>query len=118
MKSDSRRIERERRAAPAWYEEMVVDGVKVRVSYRNASDAQVTEEEAMAYVVRGRRNYPCGFTDQVNLLVDGDEVEIRYKLEPLFPSRIRRMFGGQVSELGYVEYAKCPKGATGAQHGA
>ncbi len=103
------------RAAPVWYEESAVDGVKVRASYMNATDIEVTEEEARAYVRRGRMNYPCGKVDQIHLLVDGDEVEISYRLEPLGLDRIRRMMDGS-EKSACIDGASCPKAKSGAKH--
>lgn len=103
------------RAAPVWYEESVVDGVKVRVSYLNADDAEVTEEEALAYVRRGRKNYPCGRVERIHLVVDGDEVEIGYRLDPLGLDRIRRITGEEKAPP-YIEGAGCPKTKSRAEH--
>ena len=68
--------------------------MKVRASYMNADDAEVAEEEAAAYVRRGRMKYPCGRVDRIYLIVDGDEVEISYRLEPLGLDRIPREASG------------------------
>lgn len=94
-----------KRAAPVWYDESAVDGVKVRASYMNADDVEVSEEEALAYVRRGRMSYPCGRVDQIYLLVDGDEVEISYRLEPLGLDRIPRIIEGDAG-------ASCTGGST------
>ncbi len=103
------------RAAPLWYEESAIDGTKVRASCMDADDVEVTEEEALAYVRRGRMSYPCGRMDQIHLLVDGDEVEISYRIEPLGHERIPRMIGGMESS-GCSENGSCPKAKSGAKH--
>ena len=115
MESSMRSDVNRKRAAPVWYDESAVDGVKVRASYMNADDAEVTEEEALAYVRRGRVSYPCGRVDQFYLLVDGDEVEVSYRLEPLGLDRIPRIIG-EAAATGYVEGACCPKVADGTKH--
>ena len=103
------------RAAPLWYDESAVDGVKVRASYMNATDVEVSEEEALAYVHRGRMSYPCGRVDQVHLLVDGDEVEISYRLEPLGIDRIPRMIEG-AEDSHCAGGAHCANAKSGAEH--
>lgn len=77
--------------APEWYEEMKVDGVKVRVFYGSESDPEVTEKEAQAYVDHSRKRHPHMKVGQINLLVIGDEVEITYRLEPVCYDRIPRV---------------------------
>ena len=77
--------------APAWYEEMMVDGVRVRVFYGSESDPEVTEEEAQVYVEHSRKRHPFMKVDQINLLVIDDEVEITYRLEPTGSDRIPRV---------------------------
>lgn len=77
--------------APAWYEEMKVDGVRVRVFYGSESDLEVTEEEAQVYVEHSRKRHPFMRVDQINLLVIDDKVEITYKLEPAGSDRIPRV---------------------------
>lgn len=76
--------------APAWYEEMKVDDVRVRVFYGSESDSEVTEMEAQVYVEHSRKRHPLMKVDQINLLVTGDEVEITYRLEPFGSDRIPR----------------------------
>ena len=115
MKSSMEDGEGRVRAAPVWYEELAVDGVKVRASYANADDAEVTEEEALSYVRRGRMRYPCGKLDQVYLLVDGDEVEVGYRIEPLGLDRIPRMIG-DAGEPNRLEGSRCSKVQSGAEH--
>ena len=115
MESSMRSGAGRNRAAPVWYDESAVDGVKVRASYLNADDAEVTEEEALAYVKRGRKNYPCGRVEQIHLMVDGDEVEIGYRLDPLGLDRIRRMIGGEKAPA-YIEGAGCPKAKRRSEH--
>ena len=77
--------------APAWYEEMKVDGVRVRIFYGCESDPEVTEMEAQAYVEHSRKRHPFMKVDQINLLVIGDEVEITYRLVPVGSDRIPRL---------------------------
>ena len=76
--------------APEWYEEMKVDGVRVRVFYGCEADPEVTEMEAQAYVERSRKRHPFMKVDQINVLVIGDEVEITCRLEPHESDRIPR----------------------------
>lgn len=87
MRSD----ENTTRLAPAWYEEMKVDGVRVRVFYGSESDPEVTETEAQVYVDHSRKRHPFMKVDQINLLVVDDEVEIAYRLEPAGTDRIPRV---------------------------
>lgn len=79
------------RVAPEWYEEMMVDGVRVRAFYGCEFDPKVTEKEAQAYVDYSRERYPLMKIDQINLLVIGDEVELTYRLEPAGSDRIPRV---------------------------
>ena len=115
MESNMKCGESRVRAAPVWYEESAVDGVKVRASYMNPGDAEVTEEEALAYVRRGRASYPCGRVDQVHLIVDGDEVEIGYRLEPLGCDRIPRETMDSDSS-GCANSSNCPKTKVWTEH--
>lgn len=61
-------------------ERLTVDGVDVLVGYANEGDQHVTETEIRAYIERGALKHPNSAVTGLALLVDGEDVDIRYDL--------------------------------------
>ena len=74
-------------------ERLTVDGVDVLVGYANEGDQHVTETEIRAYLERGALKHPNSAVTGLALLVDGEDVDIRYELAPVPFDRIRRITG-------------------------
>ena len=72
-------------------ERLTVDGVDVLVGYANEGDQHVTETEIRAYLERGALKHPNSAVTGLALLVDGEDVDIRYELAPVPFDRIRRI---------------------------
>ena len=64
-------------------ERLTVDGVDVRVGYASEGDQRVTEAEIRAYIERGALKHPNSAVTGLALLVDGEDVDIRYELAPV-----------------------------------
>ena len=64
-------------------ERLTVDGVDVLVGYANEGDQHVTETEIRAYLERGALKHPNSAVTGLALLVDGEDVDIRYELAPV-----------------------------------
>ena len=60
-------------------ERLTVDGVDVLVGYANEGDQHVTETEIRAYLERGALKHPNSAVTGLALLVDGEDVDIRYE---------------------------------------
>ena len=80
-------------------ERLTVDGVDVLVGYANEGDQHVTETEIRAYLERGALKHPNSAVTGLALLVDGEDVDIRYELAPVPFDRIRRITGYLVGTM-------------------
>ena len=80
-------------------ERLTVDGVDVRVGYASEGDQRVTEAEIRAYIERGALKHPNSAVTGLALLVDGEDVDIRYELAPVPFDRIRRITGYLVGTM-------------------
>lgn len=87
-------------------ESLLIDGIDVNIAYVNDTDAHVTEKEALAYVARGREKFPHGHIKTVELRVDGEDVEVGYRLAFAPFERIRRITGYLVGTLDRFNDAK------------
>ena len=85
-------------------ERLTVDGVDVLVGYANEGDQHVTETENSA--VTG-----------LALLVDGEDVDIRYELAPVPFDRIRRITGYLVGTMDRWNDAKTSEESDRVKHG-
>lgn len=94
-----------------------VDDVEVRIEYRGESDAPVSEDEIRAYLDRGNTQHPNSRVTGLALEVDGEEVGIRYDLEPVPFDRIRRITGYLVGTMDRWNDAKSAEEADRVKHG-
>mgnify|MGYP000096270666 CR=1 FL=1 len=93
-------------------ERLTVDGVDVRVGYASEGDQRVTEAEIRAYIERGALKHPNSAVTGLALLVDGEDVDIRYDLAPVPFDRIRRITGYLVGTMDRWNDAKTPRNPT------
>ena len=84
----------------------MVDDVRVTVSYANPYDAPVTDREIRAYIQRGNQQNPNTIVEGLDLAVDGDDIDIEYKLAPIPFERIRRITGYLVGTMDRWNNAK------------
>lgn len=96
---------------------LTVDGVNVLVGYTNEDDAHVTEEEIRAYLDRGALQHPNSAVTGLALLVDGEDVGIRYELAPVPFDRIRRITGYLVGTMDRWNDAKTAEESDRVKHG-
>lgn len=96
---------------------LTVDGVNVLVGYTNESDQQVTEAEIRAYLERGALQHPNSAVTGLALLVDGEDVGIRYELAPVPFDRIRRITGYLVGTMDRWNDAKTAEESDRVKHG-
>ena len=96
---------------------LTVDGVNVLVGYTNESDQHVTEAEIRAYLERGALQHPNSAVTGLALLVDGEDVGIRYELAPVPFDRIRRITGYLVGTMDRWNDAKTSEEADRVKHG-
>lgn len=83
-----------------------IDGVNVFVSYADEFEGEVTTDELLAYVKRGREKYQNTTLDSVKLHFDGEFVDIEYKTAAVPFDRIRRITGYLVGTLDRFNDAK------------
>lgn len=96
---------------------LAVDGVSVLVGYANESDMRVTEEEIRAYLDRGALQHPNSAVTGLSLLVDGEDVDIRYELAPVPFDRIRRITGYLVGTMDRWNDSKTAEESDRVKHG-
>lgn len=97
---------------------VMVDGVNVLVGYTNENDMHVNEDEIRAYLKRGALQHPNSAVTGLALLVDGEDVGIRYELAPVPFDRIRRITGYLVGTMDRWNDAKTSEEADRVKHGA
>ena len=88
-------------------ERLTVDGVDVLVGYANEGDQHVTETEIRAYLERGALKHPNSAVTGLALLVDGEDVDIRYELAPVPFDRIRWNDAKTSEESDRVKHGVC-----------
>ena len=92
-------------AKEARSETRTVDGVKTVITYATPG-VPVTDEEIRAYIRRGNLQNMNTIVDGLNLVVDGEDVEITYDLAPVPFDRIRRITGYLVGTMDRWNDAK------------
>lgn len=92
-----------------------IDGVIVKVE----NNGFIPEEEALAYVERGRELYGKGLTEVVVTIDpnDNDMVDIEYKWQGKPFHRLRRITGYLVGSLGRWNNAKRAEENDRVKHG-
>lgn len=98
-------------------ERLTVDGVDVRVGYASEGDQRVTEAEIRAYIERGSLKHVNSAVTGLVLLVDGENVDIRYDLAPVPFDRIRRITGYLVGTMDRWNDAKTSEESDRVKHG-
>lgn len=96
---------------------MTIDGVNVLVGYANEGDQRVSEAEVRAYIDRGNCQHPNSSVTGLALLVDGEDVGIRYDLAPVPFDRIRRITGYLVGTMDRWNDAKTAEESDRVKHG-
>lgn len=96
---------------------MAIDGVNVLIGYSNEGDLRVSEQEVRAYIARGNEQHPNSSVTGLELLVDGDDVDIRYELAPVPFDRIRRITGYLVGTMDRWNDAKTAEESDRVKHG-
>ena len=92
-------------AREARSETRTVDGVKAVITYATPG-VPVTDEEIRAYIRRGNLQNMNTVVDGLNLVVDGEDIEITYDLAPVPFDRIRRITGYLVGSMNRWNDAK------------
>ncbi len=92
-------------AREARSETRTVDGVKTVITYATPG-VPVTDEEIRAYIRRGNLQNMNTIVDGLNLVVDGEDIEITYDLAPVPFDRIRRITGYLVGSMNRWNDAK------------
>ena len=92
-------------AREARSETRTVDGVKAVITYATPG-VPVTDEEIRAYIRRGNLQNMNTIVDGLNLVVDGEDIEITYDLAPVPFDRIRRITGYLVGSINRWNDAK------------
>ena len=86
-------------------ETRTVDGVKATITYATPG-VPVTDDEIRAYIRRGNLQNMNTIVDGLNLVVDGEDIEITYSLAPVPFDRIRRITGYLVGSMNRWNDAK------------
>lgn len=98
-------------------EQLTVDGVDVQVGYASEGGRRVTEAEIRAYIERGSLKHANSAVTGLTLLVDGENVNIRYDLAPVPFDRIRRITGYLVGTMDRWNDAKTSEESDRVKHG-
>lgn len=72
----------------------------------NVIGGSISQEEINAYVDYGRKKYHNRPIEEMTVKLDGEFVDLAYKLAPVPFSRIRRITGYLVGDLGRFNNAK------------
>lgn len=80
---------------------MIMDGVFVEVT-----DGELPEQEIRQYLFYLRNKKKNSTLEALNIKVDGDEVELRYRWKPEKIQRIRRITGYITGDLNTWNNAK------------
>ena len=89
----------------ARFETRTVDGVKAVITYATPG-VPVSDDEIRAYIRRGNLQNMNTTVDGLNLVVDGEDIEITYDLAPVPFDRIRRITGYLVGTMDRWNDAK------------
>ena len=103
-------------AREARSETRTVDGVKTVITYATPG-VPVTDEEIRAYIRRGNLQNMNTIVDGLNLVVDGEDIEITYDLAPVPFDRIRRITGYLVGSMNRWNDAKTAEEHDRVKHG-
>jgi len=108
-------VKKESATVPA-DEQRVVDEVPVRVSYVQWDNQPVSDDEIRAYISRGNIEHINTTVAGLDLVVDGEEIEITYDLAPLPFERIRRITGYLVGTMDRWNDAKSAEESDRVKH--
>ena len=72
----------------------------------NVTGGTLEPGELEAYVARANEKYPVGTVQALNIHVDGEFVDLEYRLAPRPFSRIRRITGYLVGDMSHWNDAK------------
>lgn len=82
----------------------------------NVKNGEISEAEKQAYIARGREKYGDALT-QIDLTLDGEDVEILYTIRPQPFERIRRITGYLVGTMDRWNNAKQAEERDRVKHG-
>jgi len=82
----------------------------------NVTGGQLDQRELDAYVDRANSRYPVGTVQALDIHVDGDYVDLRYRLAPRPFSRIRRITGYLVGDMSHWNNAKAAEERDRVKH--
>lgn len=83
----------------------------------NVTGATLSPQEIEAYCARGRKKFPGGALERIDIHVDGDFVDLTYHTRPEHFSRIRRITGYLVGDMGRWNNAKRAEEQDRVKHG-
>lgn len=89
---------------------MIIDDCRL-----NITGGEIPEDEAARYVARGREKYGAKLK-AIDILVDGDFVELTYDIGVVPFQRIRRITGYLVGTMDRWNNAKCAEEADRVKH--
>ena len=93
-------------------ERLTVDGVDVLVAMPTKATSTSPKRRSAPNLERGALKHPNSAVTGLALLVDGEDVDIRYELAPVPFDRIRRITGYLVGTMDRWNDAKPPRNPT------
>lgn len=82
----------------------------------NVTGGSIPQQEIDAYVHRACTKYPFGTVQSVDIHVDGDYVDLTYRLAPRRFNRIRRITGYLVGDMDSWNDAKAAEERDRVKH--
>ena len=82
----------------------------------NVTGGSIGQEEMDAYIARANSKYAIGTVQALDIHVDGDYVDLRYRLAPRPFSRIRRITGYLVGDMSHWNDAKAAEERDRVKH--
>lgn len=82
----------------------------------NVTGGTVSQQELDAYIARANNKYQVGTVQGLDIHVDGDYVDLHYRLSPRPFSRIRRITGYLVGDMSHWNDAKAAEEKDRVKH--
>nr|MDD6335366.1 anaerobic ribonucleoside-triphosphate reductase [bacterium] len=83
----------------------------------HVAGGELGQEEINTYIQRAKDKYPGRELQGLDIVVDGEYVDLQYHFKPVSFSRIRRITGYLVGDMGRWNNAKAAEERNRVKHG-